>query len=148
MGSIAFGNFRDAQGPIDPEPWIRDIECAFRSLRIILRMQVKQFGILFQGLESMGETFRDAIGIPIFGREFHAMPGKKGGRIRTEIHGHVEGPAAQAHHDLGLRMGRELEMQSSYRAFFPRDGMIDLRQRFLQTDPVQVIEFAEFPGAE
>lgn len=75
------------------------------------------------------------------------MPAQKGGRIRAQIHGHIEHLTAQTCDNLRLGVGRILKVQAANDAPALGDGMIDLRDRFGEPDLPECF-VAEEPGKE
>ena len=91
-------------------------------------MQIKQFAIFGERLESVGEAFRDEKGEKVVLAENNAVPIEVGGGIGTDVHRDVEDLAAEAGDNFSFCVGRILKMKSAHGSFFTGQTMVDLQK--------------------
>jgi len=88
--------------------------------RVELRYQVGDFGIIREGLKSMGESGRDVDLTHILGSELEGEPIVVCRRARAQVDHDVEDRAADTGNQLHLRVWILLIMQTAQRASFDR----------------------------
>src|SRR6059058_1056725 len=89
-------------------------------------MEVQDFAVVAEGLESVGAPLRYQQRRPIVRAEPLSMPPQECRRAAAQIDGDIEDLAAQTGDELDLRVGCMLEMHAPHRAALPRQRPIDL----------------------
>ena len=76
---------------------------------------VEELGIVDKGLHSGGEPLRSVESKPVLWRELDRRMPEVGRRILTNVHDHAECGSPNTPNELGLRMGRRLEVEPATR---------------------------------
>jgi hypothetical protein len=93
-------------------------------------MKVKQFAILRERLETMGESLWNEKASLIRCGNYFSVPVKEGGRALPDIYSHIVNFSLEATHDLTFGIWRVLEMQPTDSPFLFCVGVVDLGDGF------------------
>ena len=100
--------------PIDSEGGVGEQDASFRLGVIEVVALIHEEGRLTQHTESVCKTARYEELPTVVGRETDGIVLPEGGAVVAQVHRHIEDGALNALHQLGLRVGRPLEMESAY----------------------------------
>ena len=127
---------------------IAHVQPALSTRRIGCGVQINEFALRGQRLESMREPLGDQQTLMILRGENIGIPAEECWRTTTDVHGNIINLAFEATDNLGFGMWWILKMQTAHSAFFPRKCVIDLRNRLPQpcfTEVLGTIKTAEKP---
>ena len=103
-------------GPIDADGGVVPQHRALGLGGVEIRTLVDDLAVGQQGHEAMRKTRRDQQLHAVLGAQLIPHPVSVGGAAAANIHRHVKDRPPATAHQLGLRMGRSLEMQAAHGA--------------------------------
>jgi hypothetical protein len=136
---VARGEIADWQWPSDSDFGIQRVHPAFVIFTVSGRMQIQQFAIFAQRLETMGAAFWYYEANAVLIGKHLTMPLQKSRGPRSEVYGYVEYLAMQARDHFALCVRRKLKMQSSHSSGASRERAVDLNDRFANTGRQKVV---------
>ncbi len=138
MRTVAVGKFGNCQRPVDSEPWIGDVECAFGLGVERGTVQINEFAIFNQCLKTVSEAFRNHQAALVIGGKNFTVPLQESGRTLAQVDGNIEDLSFEAVHKFAFGMRRALEMQPTHGALLAREGVVDLGNGFVPADLVEL----------
>lgn len=130
---VAFGLDSGDKRPIDVKSGIIPSNAYFGLRSVGARDEIGHFGIVCEGLESMGETRGDVEYGVVGVSEFKALPASVGRGGATKVDDYVKHGAANTTHHFDLGMRRSLKVHSAERALEARTGGVVLNEPGLQS---------------
>ena len=139
MRAVTIGYVRHRKWPLNCNSGIVDIQRALGSRCKVFGVQVQQFAIVLERLESVRTPFGDEQRAPVGLRQNLGTPLEERFRSGANVDDHIEDAAAQARYDLHLRMRRMLKMQTAYGALAACHRVVDLHDALAQSDTLEFV---------
>ena len=106
----------DVDAPVDAEGVVAELNAAVGFGRVVVVAFILEDGHVGEHGEAVGESPGHEELEMVLLRQLYSHVLPVGGRPLADVDGHVENGAAHASHELGLCVGRPLEMQAAHHA--------------------------------